>query len=100
MRPAPTAAVRRRRLRRAFSRAERTTGSTGLLPRPLRRPRSLVPLELRTPSGLGRREFVAMGTEISVLAPLERIEPAEKAVRSLFGEWESALSRFRPDSEL
>jgi FAD:protein FMN transferase len=41
-----------------------------------------------------------MGTEISVLAPLERIEPAEKAVRSLFGEWESALSRFRPDSEL
>jgi thiamine biosynthesis lipoprotein len=41
-----------------------------------------------------------MGTEISVLAPLERIEPAEKAVRALFDEWESALSRFRPESEL
>ncbi len=41
-----------------------------------------------------------MGTEISVLAPLERIEPAEKAVRALFGEWESILSRFRPESEL
>jgi thiamine biosynthesis lipoprotein len=41
-----------------------------------------------------------MGTEISVLAPLERIEPAQKAVRALFGEWESALSRFRPESEL
>lgn len=41
-----------------------------------------------------------MGTEISVLAPLERIEQAEKAVRALFGEWESVLSRFRPESEL
>jgi thiamine biosynthesis lipoprotein len=41
-----------------------------------------------------------MGTEISVLAPLERIELAEKAVRALFDEWESALSRFRPESEL
>jgi thiamine biosynthesis lipoprotein len=41
-----------------------------------------------------------MGTEISVLAPLERIEPSEQAVRALFGEWESALSRFRPESEL
>jgi thiamine biosynthesis lipoprotein len=41
-----------------------------------------------------------MDTEISVLAPLERIEPAEKAVRSLFDEWESVLSRFRPESEL
>jgi thiamine biosynthesis lipoprotein len=41
-----------------------------------------------------------MGTEISVLATLERIEQAEKAVRALFGEWESALSRFRPESEL
>ena len=41
-----------------------------------------------------------MGTEIAVLAPLERIGPAEKAVRTLFGEWESVLSRFRPESEL
>jgi thiamine biosynthesis lipoprotein len=41
-----------------------------------------------------------MGTEISVLAPLERIEPAEKAVQALFDEWESVLSRFRPESEL
>ena len=40
-----------------------------------------------------------MGTEIAVLAPLERIGPAEKAVRALFGEWESVLSRFRPESE-
>jgi thiamine biosynthesis lipoprotein len=41
-----------------------------------------------------------MGTEVAVLAPLERIGPAEKAVRALFGEWESVLSRFRPESEL
>ncbi len=41
-----------------------------------------------------------MGTEIAVLAPLEHIGPAEKAVRALFGEWESVLSRFRPESEL
>jgi len=41
-----------------------------------------------------------MGTEIAVLAPLERIGAAEKVVRALFGEWESVLSRFRPESEL
>jgi thiamine biosynthesis lipoprotein len=41
-----------------------------------------------------------MGTEIAVLAPLERIESAENAVRALFDEWESGLSRFRPESEL
>ncbi len=41
-----------------------------------------------------------MGTEIAVLAPLERIGPAEEAVRAVFGEWESILSRFRPESEL
>ena len=41
-----------------------------------------------------------MGTEISVLAPLEGVEQAGSVVRALFGEWESALSRFRPESEL
>ncbi|MEP6976434.1 MAG: FAD:protein FMN transferase [Thermoleophilia bacterium] len=59
-----------------------------------------MPPEPRPPAGLDRLEFVAMGTEIAVLAPLERIGPAEKAVRALFGEWESVLSRFRPESEL
>jgi thiamine biosynthesis lipoprotein len=41
-----------------------------------------------------------MGTEVCVLAPLAEVDRAERAVRALFGEWESTLSRFRPDSEL
>jgi thiamine biosynthesis lipoprotein len=41
-----------------------------------------------------------MGTTISVLAPEENAEAARDATRWLFAEWEAALSRFRPDSEL
>ncbi len=41
-----------------------------------------------------------MGTEVSVLVPGGDAERAEALVRDLFEEWEQALSRFRPDSEL
>lgn len=40
-----------------------------------------------------------MGTHVSVVAPADRPE-AVFLVRDLFDEWEAALSRFRPESEL
>lgn len=40
-----------------------------------------------------------MGTRVSVVAPVDRPE-AVFLVRDLFDEWEAALSRFRPESEL
>ena len=41
-----------------------------------------------------------MGTEVTVLGPAERMEEAAAAVEAVFVEWDLALSRFRPDSEL
>lgn len=52
------------------------------------------------PAGMGRAEFRAMGTTISLLLPENRLKVGTSAVRSLFDEWEQALSRFLPESEL
>jgi len=41
-----------------------------------------------------------MGTDVLVLAPAGRAVRAARLVEELFEEWEAALSRFRPESEL
>ena len=41
-----------------------------------------------------------MGTTISMLLPENQVEMGEEIVRSLFSEWEQALSRFLAESEL
>src|SRR5256885_15862752 len=56
--------------------------------------------EFSIPAGMGRAEFWAMGTTISFLLPENRLKVGTSAVRSLFSEWEQALSRFLPESEL
>ena len=56
--------------------------------------------EFSTPTGMGREEFWAMGTTISLLLPKSRLRAGAGAVRSLFSEWEQTLSRFLPESEL
>ena len=53
-----------------------------------------------TPAGLARASFQAMGTTIVVIAPERALEEALRLTRGLFAEWEDALSRFRPESEL
>jgi thiamine biosynthesis lipoprotein len=58
-----------------------------------------VPPELRTPPGLVRDGFRAMGTDVVVLLPAVRAGDADR-VRALFARWESALSRLLPASEL
>jgi thiamine biosynthesis lipoprotein len=47
-----------------------------------------------------REEFRAMGTTISLLLPENQAEQGIQIVHTLFTEWEQALSRFLPDSEL
>ena len=47
-----------------------------------------------------RESFRAMGTTITVLAPTGHATRAAEATRTLFDEWEHALSRFLPESEL
>ncbi len=56
--------------------------------------------EYRTPVGMCREQFRAMGTTISLLLPESQIEEGTKIVRTLFTEWEQRLSRFLPESEL
>ena len=56
--------------------------------------------EFNVPAGMGRTEFRAMGTTISLLLPENQLEVGTSTVRSLFEEWEQALSRFLPESEL
>ena len=58
------------------------------------------PPDYTTPPGMRREEFRAMGTTISMLLPESQAEPGVQIVRSLFSEWEQALSRFLPESEL
>ena len=41
-----------------------------------------------------------MGTTISMLLPENQVELGAEIVRTLFSEWEQALSRFLPESEL
>lgn len=57
-------------------------------------------VQLSVPRGLARRSFRAMGTTIFVLAPDAVCAIAAGEVEELFGEWEQALSRFLPTSEL
>src|SRR5712691_3633795 len=58
------------------------------------------PPDYATPSGMRREEFRAMGTTISMLLPENQVEMGAEIVRTLFSEWEQALSRFLPESEL
>jgi len=58
------------------------------------------PPNYTTPTGMRREEFRAMGTTISMLLPDNQVEMGAEIVRSLFSEWEQALSRFLPESEL
>ena len=53
-----------------------------------------------TPEGLARASFQAMGTTIVVIVPEQALDEALRLTRGLFAEWEDALSRFRPESEL
>ena len=53
-----------------------------------------------TPAKMRREEFRAMGTTISLLLPESQSDEGLRIVRALFDEWEAALSRFIPDSEL
>ena len=45
-------------------------------------------------------QFRAMGTTISLLLPTHAAAVGTVVARGLFGSWEQALSRFRPESEL
>ena len=56
--------------------------------------------ELAVPSGMSSHGFRAMGSEIQLLVPDRSARAAARAVEALFAEWEQALSRFRPLSEL
>jgi FAD:protein FMN transferase len=58
------------------------------------------PTEYRTPPGMRREQFRAMGTTISLLLPGDQVEVGTKIVRTLFTEWEQTLSRFLLESEL
>lgn len=60
----------------------------------------LEPPNYATPAGMYRVEFRAMGTSISLLLPEQQAEQGVQIVRTLFAEWEEALSRFIPESEL
>jgi thiamine biosynthesis lipoprotein len=56
--------------------------------------------EYTIPALMRREEFRAMGTTTSLLLPERRNEEGLRIVRELFAEWEQALSRFIPESEL
>jgi FAD:protein FMN transferase len=58
------------------------------------------PPNYTTPAGLRREEFRAMGTTVSLLLPENQGELGMHIVHTLFSEWEQALSRFLPESEL
>jgi thiamine biosynthesis lipoprotein len=53
-----------------------------------------------TPDGMARVEFAAMGTTVSLLLPEDDAAAGGALARALFAEWEQALSRFLPESEL
>ncbi|MGH2484510.1 MAG: FAD:protein FMN transferase, partial [Ktedonobacterales bacterium] len=52
------------------------------------------------PIGMAATRFHAMGTTVAVLLPSADADSGFAAVRELFATWESALSRFLPESEL
>jgi thiamine biosynthesis lipoprotein len=51
------------------------------------------------PRGLGETTFRAMGSSITLLAPVPLLAEAVRITSALFEEWEQTLSRFRADSE-
>ena len=55
--------------------------------------------DLDVPRGLVSHRFRAMGSDVHMLFP-ESVGGCASAVETLFEEWEDALSRFRPGSEL
>jgi thiamine biosynthesis lipoprotein len=52
-----------------------------------------------TPAGTVTERFPAMGCEVVVILPANRALHV-KTVSALFAEWETRLTRFRPDSDL
>lgn len=61
----------------------------------------LIPLnQLAIPAGMGREQFRAMGTTISLLLPVALLYTGTQVVSQLFAQWERVLSRFLSDSEL
>ena len=59
----------------------------------------LIP-EFTIPAGMAQTSFHAMGTTVALLLPRAASEQATESVIDLFATWETALSRFQPDSEL
>jgi thiamine biosynthesis lipoprotein len=59
-----------------------------------------MPLAHALPAGMARATFPAMGTTVEVLLPERELARGERIACQLFEEWEAALSRFRPESEL
>jgi thiamine biosynthesis lipoprotein len=58
------------------------------------------PKQFAVPPGMGRAQFHAMGTTVSVLLPNAVLQVGAAATRELFAQWEQTLSRFLPESEL
>src|SRR5690348_10804405 len=81
------------------ARAEDITSAPVLAPSSLPPPVPVAPDE-QTPEGMSRHVFAAMGTTVTVLVPAAHGSRAFEIVRALFDEWEGALSRFLPESEL
>lgn len=81
------------------ARAEDITSAPALAASSLPSPAPVAPEE-QTPDGMSRHIFAAMGTKVTVLAPAAHGPYAFEIVRTLFDEWERALSRFLPESEL
>ncbi|HKV85933.1 MAG TPA: hypothetical protein VJN88_15380, partial [Ktedonobacterales bacterium] len=52
------------------------------------------------PVGMASTRFHAMGTTVAMLLPRAEADAGFQAVKDLFAAWESALSRFLPESEL
>ena len=81
------------------ARTEAITSVPAPEPSSLPPPAPVAPDE-QTPRGMSRHVFAAMGTTVTVMAPVEHGLRAFEIVRALFDEWERALSRFLPESEL
>ncbi|GHO46303.1 FAD:protein FMN transferase [Ktedonospora formicarum] len=58
------------------------------------------PESLTIPPDMGRAQFRAMGTTITLLLPEQSLHAGAETVHNLFAHWEKTLSRFKPESEL
>lgn len=56
--------------------------------------------KLAVPPGMGREQFQAMGTTITLLLPETLLYTGTQVTHELFARWEQTLSRFLPESEL